>query len=143
MSLEEKLQQASGAAKEVLGKVTGDKSTETEGTVEKELAKAKEVLENIFCRPHIHRAIWQGIHLYFRSCESLNVFDNQAFIGEYRYVAYRFEGAVCYLSCHKNFFDIAWDIHFAVEDPFECCCFVFHFHCHSSLFVWTIIASSS
>ncbi len=31
MSLEDKLQQASGAAKEVLGKVTGDKSTETEG----------------------------------------------------------------------------------------------------------------
>ena len=47
MSLEEKLQQASGAAKEVLGKVTGDQSTETEGTVEKELAKAKEVLENV------------------------------------------------------------------------------------------------
>ncbi len=47
MSLEEKLQQASGAAKEVLGKVTGDKGTETEGTVEKELAKAKEVLENV------------------------------------------------------------------------------------------------
>ena len=47
MSLEDKLQQASGAAKEVLGKVTGDKSTETEGTVEKELAKAKEVLENV------------------------------------------------------------------------------------------------
>ena len=47
MSLEEKLQQASGAAKEVLGKVTGNQSTETEGAVEKELAKAKEVLENV------------------------------------------------------------------------------------------------
>lgn len=47
MSLEEKLQQATGAAKEALGKVTGDKSTETEGTVEKNLAKAKEVLENV------------------------------------------------------------------------------------------------
>ena len=47
MSLEDKLQQATGAAKEVLGKVTGDKSTETEGTVEKELAKAKEVLKNV------------------------------------------------------------------------------------------------
>ena len=47
MSLEDKLQQASGAAKEVLGKVTGDKSTETEGTVEKELAKAK-VIKNTF-----------------------------------------------------------------------------------------------
>ena len=47
MSLEDKLQQASGAAKEVLGKVTGDQSTETEGAVEKELAKAKEVLENV------------------------------------------------------------------------------------------------
>lgn len=47
MSLEDKLQQATGAAKEALGKVTGDKSTETEGTVEKNLAKAKEVFENV------------------------------------------------------------------------------------------------
>lgn len=47
MSLEDKLQQATGAAKEVLGKATGDKSTETEGSVEKNLAKAKEVLENV------------------------------------------------------------------------------------------------
>ena len=47
MSLEDKLQQASGAAKEVLGKVTGDKSTETEGAVEKGLGKAKEVIENV------------------------------------------------------------------------------------------------
>ena len=47
MSLEDKLQQASGAAKEVLGKVTGDKSTETEGAVEKDLGKAKEVIENV------------------------------------------------------------------------------------------------
>lgn len=47
MSLEDKLQQATGAAKEVLGKVTGDQSTETEGSVEKNLAKAKEVLENV------------------------------------------------------------------------------------------------
>lgn len=47
MSLEEQLQQATGAAKELLGKVTGDQSTETEGGVEKELAKAKEVFENV------------------------------------------------------------------------------------------------
>ena len=47
MSLEDKLQQASGAAKELLGKVTGDQSTETEGAVEKNLAKAKEVFENV------------------------------------------------------------------------------------------------
>ena len=47
MSLEDKLQQASGAAKEVLGKVTGDKSTGTEGAVEKGLGKAKEVIENV------------------------------------------------------------------------------------------------
>lgn len=47
MSLEEQLQQATGAAKELLGKVTGDQSTETEGSVEKNLAKAKEVLENV------------------------------------------------------------------------------------------------
>ena len=41
------MRQASAAAKELFGKVTGDQSTETEGTVEKELAKAKEVLENV------------------------------------------------------------------------------------------------
>ena len=41
------MQQASAAAKELFGKVTGDQSTETEGTVEKDLAKAKEVFENV------------------------------------------------------------------------------------------------
>ena len=35
MSLEKQLQQATGAAKELLGKVTGNQSTETEGAVEK------------------------------------------------------------------------------------------------------------
>ena len=47
MSLEEQLQQATGAAKELLGKVTGNQSTETEGSVEENLAKAKEVFENV------------------------------------------------------------------------------------------------
>lgn len=47
MSLEEQLQKASGAAKELLGKVTGNESTETEGSVEENLAKAKEVFENV------------------------------------------------------------------------------------------------
>ena len=47
MSLEDKLQQATGAAKELAGKVTGDKSTETEGAVEKGLGKAKEVIDNV------------------------------------------------------------------------------------------------
>ncbi len=47
MSLEEQLQKASGAAKELLGKVTGDQNTETEGSVEENLAKAKEVFENV------------------------------------------------------------------------------------------------
>ena len=41
MSLEDKLQQATGAAKELAGKVTGDKSTETEGAVEKRFRKSK------------------------------------------------------------------------------------------------------
>ena len=47
MSLEKQLQQATGAAKELLGKVTGNQSTETEGAVEKGLGKAKEVIENV------------------------------------------------------------------------------------------------
>ena len=41
------MRQASAATKELFGKVTGDQSTETEGTVEKDLAKAKEVFENV------------------------------------------------------------------------------------------------
>lgn len=41
------MRQASDAAKELFGKVTGEQSTETEGTVEKNLAKAKEVFENV------------------------------------------------------------------------------------------------
>ena len=41
------MRQASDAAKELFGKVTADQSTETEGTVEKDLAKAKEVFENV------------------------------------------------------------------------------------------------
>ena len=43
MSLENKLDQATGAIKEGFGKVTGDSKTEAEGTVEKTVAKAKEV----------------------------------------------------------------------------------------------------
>lgn len=41
------MRQASTIAKELFGKVTGDQDTETEGTVEKDLAKAKEVFENV------------------------------------------------------------------------------------------------
>lgn len=41
------MRQASDAAKELFGKVTGEQSTETEGTVEKDLTKAKEVFENV------------------------------------------------------------------------------------------------
>lgn len=41
------MRQASAIAKELFGKVTGDQSTETEGTVEKDLSKAKEVFENV------------------------------------------------------------------------------------------------
>ena len=46
MSLENKLEQATGAIKEGFGKVTGDSKTEAEGTVEKTIAKAKEVVED-------------------------------------------------------------------------------------------------
>ena len=47
MSLENKLEQATGAIKEGFGKVTGDSKTEAEGTVEKTVAKAKEVVEDV------------------------------------------------------------------------------------------------
>jgi len=43
MSLENKFDQAKGAVKEGVGKVTGDNKTEAEGFVEKTVAKAKEV----------------------------------------------------------------------------------------------------
>ena len=46
LSLENKLEQATGAIKEGFGKVTGDSKTEAEGTVEKTVAKAKEVVED-------------------------------------------------------------------------------------------------
>ena len=46
MSLENKLDQAKGAVKEGVGKVTGDNKTEAEGFVEKTVAKAKEVAED-------------------------------------------------------------------------------------------------
>ena len=46
MSLENKLDQATGAIKEGFGKVTGDGKTEAEGAVEKTVAKAKEVVED-------------------------------------------------------------------------------------------------
>ena len=47
MSVEDKLDQAKGAVKEGLGKVSGDKKTEKEGAVEKAAAKVKEVAENV------------------------------------------------------------------------------------------------
>ncbi|WP_032913643.1 CsbD family protein [Streptococcus sanguinis] len=46
MSLESKFDQAKGAVKEGLGKVTGDSKTKAEGVVEKTVAKAKEVAED-------------------------------------------------------------------------------------------------
>ena len=46
MSLENKLEQATGAIKEGFGKVTGDSKTEAEGAVEKTVANAKEVVED-------------------------------------------------------------------------------------------------
>ena len=46
MSTEEKLNQAKGAIKEGVGKLTGDKKTEKEGTAEKVISKVKEVAED-------------------------------------------------------------------------------------------------
>ena len=46
MSLENAVDQATGAVKEGFGKVTGDSKTEAEGAVEKTVAKAKEVVED-------------------------------------------------------------------------------------------------
>lgn len=46
MSLEEKIDQAKGAVKEGIGKVTGDKKVEKEGAAEKAAAKIKEVIED-------------------------------------------------------------------------------------------------
>ena len=45
MSLENKLEQATGAIKEGFGKVAGDSKTEAEGAVEKTVAKAKKLLK--------------------------------------------------------------------------------------------------
>ena len=46
MSVEEKLNQAKGAIKEGVGKVTCDEKTEKEGAAEKVVSKVKEVAED-------------------------------------------------------------------------------------------------
>ncbi len=45
MSIEEKIDQAKGAAKEGVGKLTGDKKIEKEGAAEKAAAKVKDAIE--------------------------------------------------------------------------------------------------
>ena len=47
MSIEEKIDQAKGAVKEGVGKLTGDKKIEKEGAAEKAAAKVKEVAEDV------------------------------------------------------------------------------------------------
>ena len=47
MSLEDKIDQAKGALKEGLGKVSGDKKIEKEGAAEKAASKVKEVAEDV------------------------------------------------------------------------------------------------
>ena len=47
MSLEDKIDQAKGALKEGLGKVSGDKKIEKEGATEKVTSKVKEVAEDV------------------------------------------------------------------------------------------------
>lgn len=46
MSVEEKFNQAKGAFKEGVGKLTGDKKIEKEGAAEKAVSKVKEVAED-------------------------------------------------------------------------------------------------
>ena len=46
MSTEEKLNQAKGAIKEGVGKLTGDEKPEQEGAAEKVVSKVKEVAED-------------------------------------------------------------------------------------------------
>ena len=46
MSIEEKIDQAKGAVKETVGKLTGDKKIEKEGAAEQVAAKVKEVAED-------------------------------------------------------------------------------------------------
>ena len=46
MSVEEKLNQAKGAFKEGVGKLTGDKKKKKEGAAEKAVSKVKEVAED-------------------------------------------------------------------------------------------------
>lgn len=45
MSVEDKFEQAKGSLKEGFGKVIGDNKLQAEGTVEKTVAKAKEVVD--------------------------------------------------------------------------------------------------
>ena len=47
MSMEEKIDQAKGAIKEGVGKLTGDKKIEKEGAAEKAASKVKEVAEDV------------------------------------------------------------------------------------------------
>lgn len=47
MSLEEKIDQAKGAIKESVGKVTSDKKIEKEVAAEKAASKVKEVVEDV------------------------------------------------------------------------------------------------
>ena len=47
MSIEKKLDQAKGAVKEDVGKVTGDKKMEKEGSVEKAATKVKGIAEEV------------------------------------------------------------------------------------------------
>ncbi|MDW5565172.1 CsbD family protein [Streptococcus mutans] len=47
MGLEEKLNQAKGAIKQGAGKLTLDKKVETEGAIEKTVAKAKDSIKDI------------------------------------------------------------------------------------------------
>ena len=47
MSLEDKIDQAKGALKEGLGKVSGDKKIEKEGAAEKVTSKVEEVAEDV------------------------------------------------------------------------------------------------
>jgi len=63
MSVEEKLNQAKGAIKEGVGKVTDDKKTEKEGAAEKVVSKVKEVAEDAK----------EAVHLKHGNCSTRNL----------------------------------------------------------------------
>ena len=81
MSLENKLEQATGAIKEGFGKVTGDSKTEAEGAVEKTVAKAKEVVED--AKGAVEGAV-EGLKNAFKKNRKIKGFISLDFLLSYK-----------------------------------------------------------